>query len=185
MKMNKKRIPFGSERRILQADARRCASCRRRSGKLHEPGCAEEECPECGKSLVGCCCEILSPYDSEKIIQGLYDQFDSLESALSATGEEGCSDSGASSYLQHAVMRYIFNHVPDQARRQIEEAFHLRFPGLVPHLLDDEGRAYYTAEQLAKALGMPLQEVHERIDAMVTSGQSIKISDSRTLRRVH
>lgn len=81
-------------------------------------------------------------------------------------------------------MKYIFHNVPENAK-EIEEAFHLRFPGLVPLLQDEEGRGYYTAEQLAEALGIPLQEVNERIDAMVSSGQRIETSDGHHLRKVH
>lgn len=185
MKVSKKRIEFGAETKMAQQGGRRCSDCRVRTGNLHRPGCAGEECPQCGKAVVGCCCDALSSYDAEKIIMGLYGQFESLESALQAAGEEGCPTGGNSSYLQHAIMKYIFNSVPESARKELEEAFHLRFPGLVPLLQDEEGRGYYTAEQLAEALGIPLDEVHERIDAMVTSGQVIESSEGRRMRKVH
>lgn len=144
-----------------------------------------EECPVCGRGLVGCDCGALSAWDAEKIIQGLYGQIENLETALGAADESSCGKGRGPSYLQHAVMKYIFNNVPDTARKELEEAFHIRFPGLVPQLQDEDGRGYYTAEQLAEALGIPLQEVHERIDAMLTSGQKIETSEGRHLRKVH
>jgi hypothetical protein len=185
MKAYKERIFFGSEKLLIQAGVRRCETCRVRPGKLHVPGCAMEECPLCGRALIGCDCSILSPWDAEKVIQGLYDQIENLETALGSADGGGPGKGVAPSYLQHAVMKYIFNNVPDTARKEIEEAFHIRFPGLVPQLQDEYGRGYYTAEQLADALGIPLQEVHERIDAMLTSGQKVETSEGRHLRKVH
>lgn len=185
MKTYKERIIFGSEKQLIQAGARRCETCRVRSEKLHVPGCAMEECPICGKALIGCNCGALSPWDAEKIIQGVYDRIENLEKALGAADESNCKKNNPPSYLQHAVMKYIFDNVPDTARKEIEEAFHIRFPGLVPQLQDEEGRGYYTAEQLAEALGIPLQEVHERVDAMLTAGQKVETSEGRHLRKVH
>lgn len=89
MKAFKKRILFGSEKNLVQASGRRCSTCRVRRDKLHVPGCADEECPACGKALIGCCCDALSPYDAEKIIQGLYAQFENLEKAIESAGEKG------------------------------------------------------------------------------------------------
>lgn len=82
-------------------------------------------------------------------------------------------------------MRFIFEHVPDEAREEIVRVFHMRFPGLVPQLQDDEGRGYYTAEQLAEALGIPLGEVNERIEAMIAAGDGIVNGRGRKLRKVH
>lgn len=185
MKLHKKRIPFGAEKQLLNSTDTTCPSCQAKRESLHLPGCSGEECPECGRSLIGCCCDILSPYDAEQVIQGLYGQVESLEMALSIASQKGCPLTCNSSYLQHAVMKYIFNNVPEDARQEISEAFHVRFPGLVPLLQDENGRGYYTAEQLAEALDIPLHEVHERIDAMVSSGQVIKTSQGKPLRKVH
>lgn len=185
MKKYRKRVPFGQERRMGQADRQTCRQCDCLLHEMHQPGCTEEECPTCGKMLVGCCCESLSPYDGEKIILGLYRQFKDLESALQAAGEEMCASPAKSSYLQHAVMRYIFEHVPEDARSEIARAFHLRFPGLVPQLQDEDGRGYYTAEQLAEALQIPLSEINERIEAMITAGLSVSTGQGRKLRKVH
>lgn len=185
MKNYAKRLPFGAERHMVQAGNETCGQCGCPQEQTHLPGCAGEECPACGKLLIGCCCQRLSPYDGEKIIQGLYHQFRDLHSALQVAGEGNCPSGGKSSYLQHAVMRYIFEHVPDTARTEIARAFHLRFPGLVPHVQDEEGRGYYTAEQLSKALDIPLQEVNERIDAMATVGRSIEMGEGKKLRKIH
>ncbi len=185
MKNYKTRVLFGDEKRMVQPGKDACDYCGCPVGHTHMPGCVSEECPNCGKVLIGCCCEILSPYDGEKIIQALYGQFRDLEAALQAGGEEGCSPGSKSSYLQHAVMRYIFEHVPDTARIELAKAFHLRFPGLVPHLQDEDGRGYYTAEQLSEALDIPVQEVNERIDAMTTAGKSIQMGEGKTLRKIH
>lgn len=185
MKNYRKRVPFGDERCMVKAGKELCGECGCPQAQFHLPGCADEECPECGKALIGCCCECLSPYDGEKIIQGVYSQFGDLESAMQAAGEESCSAEGHSSYLQHAAMRYIFDNVPDTARTEIARAFHLRFPGLVPLMQDEEGRGYYTAEQLSEALDIPLQEVNERIDAMVAAGKSIHMGEGKKLRKIH
>lgn len=179
------RIPFGSERYMTQTGVEHCIECDCELDNLHLPGCSNEECPTCGKSLIGCCCESLSPYDGEKIIQGVYTQFSDLETAIKAAGEEGCRESVGSSYLQHAVMRYIFENVPDTARTEIARAFHLRFPGLIPTMQDEDGRGYYTAEQLSKALDIPLSEVNERIDAMVTASRSIQMGQGKKMRKIH
>lgn len=170
---------------MVQPGSGSCGQCGCPPGEVHQPGCAGEECPSCGKMLIGCCCELLSPYDGETIILALYRQFSNLENALQAAGEEGCSSAGKSSYLQHAVMRYIFENVPEEARTEIAKVFHLRFPGLVPQLQDEEGRGYYTAEQLAEALDVPLSEINERIEAMLTAGRTISTGDGRKLRKVH
>lgn len=179
------RVPFGSESVMIQAHEEKCQECGCEYDHLHVPGCAGEECPKCGKALIGCCCESLSPYDGENIIQGLYRQFVSLESALQAAGEESCRRTSKSSYLQHAAMRYIFDNVPDTARSEIARAFHLRFPGLIPRMQDDEGRGYYTAEQLSEALDIPLSEVNERIEAMMTASNTIAVGQGKKLRKIH
>jgi len=185
MKNYRERIPYGRERWMVQAARDSCGQCGSQRESEHQPGCAGEECPVCGKMLIGCCCDSLSPYDTEKIILALYRQFNDLESALQAAGEEGCAGAEKSSYLQHAVMRYIFEHVPEEARTEIARVFHLRFPGLVPQLQDEEGRGYYTAEQLAEALDIPLAEINERIEAMLTADRTISTGDGRKLRKVH
>ncbi|MFV0437530.1 MAG: hypothetical protein ACK5PS_09115 [Desulfopila sp.] len=170
---------------MVQTERQECRQCGCLPEEEHQPGCTAEECPVCGKMLVGCCCERLSPYDGERIIVGLYRQFRDLESALMAAGEEFRPSSAGSSYLQHAAMRYIFDHVPDEKRSELVRVFHLRFPGLVPQLQDDQGRGYYTAEQLAEALQMPLSEINERIEAMITAGQNIATGEGRKLHKVH
>ena len=181
MKKHDSRIRFGAETVLVQVDAV-CRSCGAGKGRLHRPGCPDEECPGCAKAIIGCRCESLSPYEAEKIIHGLYAQFDNLEGALSSAGEKGLK---GSSYLQHAAIRYIFNHIPESARKEIEEAFHLRFPELVPLLQDEEGQGYYTAEQLAEVLNIPLAEVNERIEAMIIAGQPIRTPEGKVLRKVH
>ena len=185
MKRYHKRVVFGEEKKLLQPGARHCESCGCAGQELHAAGCSAEECPACGKALIGCCCESLSPYDAEKIIQGLFRQFESLEAALEASGDETCTGGTGSSYLQHAVMKYLFAHMPLSARQEITEIFHSLFPDLTPHLQDEEGRGYFTAEQLSHALGIPLSEVQERIDAMVASGQVIQTPDGKLVRKVH
>lgn len=170
---------------MTQPGGAACEQCGCGLDDLHQPGCGAEECPTCGKILIGCCCQDLSPLDGEKVVVALYRQFTDLASALKATGEEGWSAAGGSSYLQHAVMRYIFDNVPDSARTEIARVFHLRFPGLVPQLQDDEGRGYYSAEQLAQALDVPLQEINERIEAMVEAGRDLATGVGRKLRKVH
>ena len=185
MKKYRERIPYGLERRLVQTETDTCEQCGVRRESEHQPGCAGEECPACGNMLIGCCCDCLSPHDTEKIILALYRQFQDLESALHAAGENGCPGAMQSSYLQHAVMRYIFDHAPEEARNEIARVFHLRFPGLVPHLQDEDGRGYYTAEQLAEALDIPLAEINERIEAMLTADRAILTSDGRKLRKVH
>ncbi len=185
MKDYKTRVSFGSESFMIQAGAEKCSECACDLDQLHVAGCAGEECPQCAKALIGCCCECLSPYDGEKVIQGIYRQFASLESALQAAGEERCQSAVNSSYLQHAAMRYIFDNVPDTAKTEIARAFHLRFSGLVPRMQDDEGRGYYTAEQLSEALDIPLNEVNERIDAMMSASNGIAVAQGKKMRKIH
>lgn len=180
-----KRLALGSERQIRQVRDDQCPECGCAVGTMHHGGCAGEECPVCGKAVIGCCCEALSPYDGEKIIQGLYNQFRDLESAIKTAGEERCPPGSGSSYLQHAVMRFIFDNVPEEARAEVARAFHMRFPGLVPQMQDEDGRNYYTAEQLSEALDIPLSEVNERIEAMVTAGKTIHFGNGKKLRKVH
>lgn len=177
-------MPFGAEITLVQAGRQRCIHCQQPLGQFHVAGCGAEECPKCGRPLIGCDCACLAPHDGEKIIRGIYRQFSDLEGALAAIGRD-TSDVSAASYLNHAAMQFIFDHVPEAAREEITRVFHLRFPGLVPVLQDEQGRAYYTAEQLSAALDIPLSEVNERIDAMVSAGQGIVIRDGGTLRKVH
>lgn len=180
-----KRVPFGAERKLCQpADSQNCSVCNCRVGEPHVEGCEAEECPVCQKVLIGCCCEALSRYDGERIIASLYKRFSDLESALQVVGGESCGV-GSASYMTHAVMRYIFEHVPEEARAEITRVFRLRFPGLIPQLQDDDGRGYYTAEQLAEALDVPVQEVNERIEAMIAAGDGVATSSGRKLRKVH
>ncbi len=185
MKNYKKRVPFGAEKVMIQAGRQYCNECGCPHEIEHMAGCTGEECPQCGKALIGCCCESLSPFDGEKIIQGIYSQFTGLENAMQAAGDEACRTGGSSSYLQHAAMKFIFDNVPDTARTEISKAFHLRFPGLVPVLQDDEGRGYYTAEQLSNALDIPVKEVNERIEAMLTAGKDIHLGKGKKLRNIH
>jgi len=184
MRNYRKRVPFGEEKNLFHPGREHCEQCGCLRDEPHTPGCAGEECPACGKMLIGCCCEALSPHDGELIITGLYHQFNDLETALQAAGEEGCG-AGGSSYLQHAVMRYIFENVPETVRSEIVQVFHWRFPGLVPMLQDEQGHGYYTAEQLAEALDIPLEEINERIEAMISAGREISTGKGRKLRKVH
>ena len=180
-----KRVEFGSEKQLQQAGKERCGVCGCLVGEAHVAGCEAEECPVCAQVIIGCSCAGLSPHEGERIIGALYRRFQDIESALHVAGEgRGDSDGGAS-YMQHAVMRYIFEHVTDEAREEIVRVFHLRFPGLVPQLQDDDGRGYYTAEQLAEALDISVGEVNERIEAMISAGDGVATGRGRKLRKVH
>jgi hypothetical protein len=58
--IERKRIPYGSERRLMAALPRwevqeRCHDCGAPLGLLHHPGCDMEECPNCGGQAI--CCE--------------------------------------------------------------------------------------------------------------------------------
>jgi hypothetical protein len=181
------RIPFGKETHLGQ-DEDVCSLCGCQRGALHAFGCSNEECPECRQMLIGCGCDRLSALDSTRVIQGLASQFQSLDQALAVAGALGHSPDGTAenfSYLHHAAIQFIFFQLPQEARTEIGRVFQIRFPSLTPVAVDNAGHGYFSAEQLSQALGMPLAEVHERIEAMVTAGRGLRFADIKSLHKVH
>lgn len=176
------RIAVGAETRVKSGGA--CRDCGQPPGALHTPGCPGEECPGCGALLIGCACTCLSPGEGERIIKALRDSFVSLEDALQVvTGSERGAEKP--SYLVHAAMHVLYEQLPPTARTELQRHFSLRHPALVPLLRDSHGHGYYTAEQLALGLGIPLTEVQERIEAMVEAGQGIRFADGIVVEKVN
>ena len=182
------RIPFGEETNICQSEEI-CPLCGCQRGVLHAFGCSNEECPECHTMLIGCLCDRLSAFDSARIIQALARQFHSLDEAQVIIGATGGDSPGGTtanfSYLHHAAIQFIFFQLPQEARAEIGRVFQIRFPSLTPVAVDDAGRGYFSAEQLSEALGMPLAEVRERIEAMLAAGQDLRFADIKKLHKVH
>ena len=168
------RIVVGGERRPSSGES--CGDCGSPQGLPHRYGCPAEECPRCGGLLVGCPCTALHPAEGERVIKALYDLFRSLEEALAVVAARGQSAAGPS-YLLHAAMNFLYEHLPEEARAELRQSFASSHPGLVPLLRDGEGRGYYTAEQLSQALAIPVAEVHERVGAMVEAGQKVHFAD--------
>lgn len=61
--MTEGRIPYGNEDReelpdgtplYLPNDGEVCPDCEAGRGELHEEGCDQEQCPECGQQLIAC-----------------------------------------------------------------------------------------------------------------------------------
>jgi len=90
-----------------------------------------------------------------------------------------------SCYLDHAAIQYVYENVPKNVRNQLIGEFRKKFPLLIPHLEDAQGKPYYTAEQLSKTLNIPLLEVQEKIDAMVEAGREISFIRAPDLKKVH
>jgi hypothetical protein len=177
------RVRVGSEQTAVFGSE--CPGCRRPAGEAHSFGCQYEECPQCRRTLIGCNCNCLSPYDSARVIKALHDQFGRLADAVEVVtaGEKG--DGREESYLIHAAMQYLYENIPDAARDGLHRLFQESHPGLVPQLQDESGYGYYTAEQLSVALRIPLDEVHEKIEAMVAAGQGIRFGDGIRLQKVN
>ena len=181
------RIPFGEER-MIQENEEICPLCQCQRGDFHAFGCSNEECPQCHAMLIGCRCDRLSALDSARIIQALARQFHNLDEAVAIIGasDDGAKPEAANfSYLHHAAIQFIFSQLPPEARTEIGRVFQIRFPALTPIAVDDAGRSYFTAEQLSEALGMPLSEVRERIEAMIAAGQDLRFADIKNLHKVH
>ena len=181
------RIPFGKETNI-RLDEETCPVCGCQHGALHAFACSNEECPSCHTMLIGCNCDCLPAVDSARIIQRLVSQFQNFDQALAIAGIDENNPHGATvncSYLYHAAIQFIFFQLPQEARAEIGRVFQIRFPSLTPIAVDDAGHGYYTAEQLSQALDMPLDEVRERIEAMIAAGQGLRVADIKNLRKVH
>jgi hypothetical protein len=176
------RIAVGGEKRLKSGGA--CRDCGQQPGALHSPGCPGEECPECGALLIGCACTCLAPGEGERIIKALRDSFASPEDALQVVMGP-IKGLGKPSYLVHAAMHALYDQLPPTARAELHRHFSLRHPALVPLLRDSHGHGYYTAEQLALALAIPLAEVQERIEAMVEAGQGIRFADGIMVEKVN
>ncbi len=161
-----------------------CPGCRQPPGALHGCGCGHEECPGCRQILIGCHCNSLSPLDSARIIKALHGQFKMLADAVQVVMATNVQD-GEASYLIHAAMQYLYENVAEEARLEVTRSFQENYQGLVPLLKDEQGHGYYTAEQLAAALRIPLAEVQEKIDAMVAAGQGIRIGDTIRMDKVN
>ena len=185
MKLKKylERVRVGSE--AARATASECPGCQKPDGELHDYGCQNEECPECRKIVIGCNCNCLSPYDSARIIKALHGQFKNLADAVEVVKATDGGSGGEESYLVHAAMQFLYENIPDAAREGLHRMFQEDHPGLVPQLQDETGFGYYTAEQLSVALNIPLDEVHEKIDAMVGAGQGIRFGDGIRLQKVN
>jgi hypothetical protein len=177
------RVVVGSEQTAAYHDV--CTGCGMPGGVKHSFGCANEECPGCGKILIGCHCNCLSPADSAKIIKALYDQFTDPADALQVVTVIGADPGRDVSYLMHAAMHYLYENIPQAIRIDLNRGFQESHPGLIPLLQDETGYGYYTAEQLSLALQIPLAEVHEKIDAMVAAGQGIRFADGIHLQKVN
>lgn len=185
MKIPNRRIPFGHEKKLVQAGADNCNSCKVCRGENHKYGCDAEECPQCGCMIIGCSCDCLSSYESSFIVQALYEKFTSLEEALSDMVGGGVERKQMSSYLDHAAVQYIFKNVPKDVRSELIGEFRKRFPLLLPHIEDARGTPYYTAEQLSRTLNVPLQEVQEKVDAMLEAGKDIRFLRTPVSKKVH
>jgi len=176
------RVRVGEEQALFVSGE--CPGCRQPPGALHVCGCGHEECPGCRKIVIGCHCNILSPIDSAMIIKALHGQFKMLDDAVQAVISTDVKD-GAASYLIHAAMQYLYENVAEEARLEVSRSFQENHQGLVPLLKDEQGHGYYTAEQLAVALRIPLAEVREKIDAMVAAGQGIRLGDTIRMDKVN
>jgi hypothetical protein len=183
MKIPNRRVQFGHEEKLIQTDVDCCSGCGVSRGENHEYGCDSEECPRCQCMIIGCSCDCLSSYESSRIIQALYRKFSSLEDALNDM-VAGKSEP-KSCYLDHAAIQYVYENVPKNVRNQLISEFRKKFPLLIPHLKDAQGKPYYTAEQLSKTLNIPLLEVQEKIDAMVEAGREVSFIRVPDLKIVH
>ena len=177
------RIPVGAERDLVFGGE--CPGCRQPPGANHGLGCRHEECPNCHRILIGCNCSCLSPYDSASLIKALHGQFASLADAVEVVSAAEAGRGGEESYLVHAAMQYLYENIPETARIGLIRLFQQNHPGLIPQLQDDEGYGYYTAEQLSVALRIPLEEVNEKIEAMIAAGLGIRFGDGIRLHRVN
>ncbi len=176
------RIPVGAEQTLTGGGP--CSVCGQPAGIVHSFGCANEECPSCHKILVGCSCNCLSSADAEKIIKVLHDQFTCFGDAAEVVAAD--PDPGRdSSYLVHAAMQYLYEHLPPAVRDDLHRDFQTSHPDLVPLLQDENGFGYYTAEQLSATLQIPLTEVYEKIEAMLDAGQGIRFGDGIRLHKVN
>jgi len=176
------RVAVGAEETMNTCDI--CPDCRQPRGSLHRYGCPGEECPQCGGLLIGCPCTCLAPGEGERIIKALRQSFASLEEALQVVLHQN-REAGNPSYLVHAAMYYLYDHLPQEARAELQQDFSRRHPDLVPMLRDSSGQGYYTAEQLAQALDIPLNAVQERIEAMVAAGQGVRFVDGIKVEKVN
>ena len=179
------RIHVGDERDLVVIVSGKCAECEQPCGEEHVPGCSQEQCPACSGMIIGCGCNCLCPHEAEKIIARLYAAMDSMEGALAVLESDKLNSERGHSYLVHAAMRFLFDNVPEGRRAELETAFFQQYPGLVPQLRDENGYGYYTADQLAEALNLPLEKVRMQIDAMVASGQGVKFAKGIRLKPVH
>jgi len=162
-----------------------CPECGRNSGEEHAPGCSLEQCPSCRMMLIGCSCNCLCPYETEKIIASLYCRITSMEDALAALESGAEANLAGNSFLVHATMRFLFDNMPANRRAELETLFLQQHPELVPHLYDDDGHRYYTAEQLAEALNMPIEKVRKQIDAMVAAGRGVRDASGVRVKMLH
>lgn len=177
------RLRVGSEQILVCRPA--CPECGMVEGEMHDFGCTHEECPVCRKILIGCTCNCLSPADSAKLIKALHRQFTGLADAVQVVSALDDEPGGDVSYLTHAAMQYLYENVPSVVRAGLDRGFKDCHPDLVPLLHDDAGFGYYTAEQLSEALHIPLNLVHEKIEAMVAAGQGIRFGDGIRLQKVN
>ncbi len=180
---NKTRILFGEETTFIGEDPGECSACSTPKGKLHEPGCSLEECPCCHELIIGCGCNCLSPLDATIIIQALYRKFTDLQSAVQAADINSGQSKGKVSYLTHAAMQYLFEHIDQKSRDQLNQTLLNTFPTLIPSFYDENGTGYYTSEQLAKAFGVAVEEIHTRIEALTAAGFTIRHHDPAKLKK--
>ena len=179
----KRRVPFGSEQNINTGPSDHCHTCHATHGTPHKPGCNEEQCPNCCSLIIGCGCNSLSTMDSALIIQSLYRKFTNLETALRAVTFHENKGKQGTSYLVHAAMLYLFEHIDEKSREEITQKFHLSFPTLNPTMYDKNGTGYYTPEQLAKAFDVTVEEINDRIEALSSAGFTIKKNEIENLKK--
>lgn len=180
---NKTRILFGEEITFTGQELNECPTCSTPKGKLHVPGCSLEECPCCHELLIGCRCNCLSPLDSTIIIQALYRKFTDMQSAVKAADLDQKKSKSKVSYLTHAAMQYLFEHIDQKSRDQLSQTLLTTFPTLIPSFYDENGTGYYTSEQLAEVFGVAVEEIHTRIDALTAAGFTIQQHDPSELKK--
>lgn len=104
-----------------------------------------------------------------------------MECALQAAEFSPEKSKGKVSFLVHAAMQYLFEHIDQKAKEQVGRLMQNSFPILIPSMYDEDGIGYFTPEQLAQAFDVSEQEINSRLEALAAAGFVIKNQDPADL----
>ena len=161
------RIPFGQECLLPVRHFDSCPCCGSGKGRLHEPGCGLEECPECCDPVVRCQCDVLSLVDQAIVMKAIAATFTSCLDAM----EAATKDIEDQSLAVRGAWLAAWRLAPPEVRAKLSEGLAKCLPSWRADFCDDTGKGFMSAAAVAEGLGKPLEEVQAVVKVIGDLGE--------------